>query len=171
MFVRLGDHEANLYGSAGQVMEHPRHGKQQIKQVRMNILIILLHYITLWYTMMNHFMIIWYYMSFQILRAIHPKGLEKTATHRAFRVLVTRRFETWNGGTRMAGWFTIENPTKMHDSGGTPIFWKPPCYFHVLIETWVSINSTKGYIQQGCFFSTWRCLLFIALSECCHCSM
>ena len=23
MFVRLGDHEANLYGSAGQVMEHP----------------------------------------------------------------------------------------------------------------------------------------------------
>jgi hypothetical protein len=37
--------------------------------------------ITLWYTMMNHFMIIWYYMSFQILRAIHFRPWKVPATH------------------------------------------------------------------------------------------
>ena len=37
-FVRLGDHEANLYG-AGQVMEHPPGKWQFFNQVRMNILL------------------------------------------------------------------------------------------------------------------------------------
>ena len=74
---------------------------------------------------------------------------------RAFRVLVTSRFETWNGGTRMAGWFTIENATKMDDSGGTPIFWKPPCYFHDLpcFDWNKGVNKQHKRIYTTGFFS------------------
>ena len=37
-----------------------------------------------------------------------------------------------NGGTPIAGWCPIENPTRMDDFGGYPYFGKPP-YVYIYI--------------------------------------